>query len=1405
MRTACLSVAVAIGAALSSVQAQRAPVERLPPAGSRYVHPSIAPQTQDGATLNGSAPLFAYADGRWNHGEGFSVGADADTGGWFGHDDGTGVTAADVHTPFGWQSWRWLDPTHVLGQEPGSRMLRLYGYLRPAGVTRESTHPLYGPLASNDGPFLDGTYVDQAAFELFRSIRPPRSDDKIVICISTRATTRFPRNYKDESYSWRHVYPGIFSPDGLVRREPRSPQRSRDNFLGNLDDDDVVRPAPLIVATGARQVAYYPIFGYVVPTVMHRQTELNEQRDLQLVQAIKAILMEDPALGRNPLRAALSAAGVSKRVYVVFHGSSNGGLQAMWAALRHPEIVHGNLSNAMSASKQRLIGELDMKHAIDRLSGAGEGGSETSENDLLQWGQYAWNQQRWIHDLSMVQRQLRGQRVRPACFVVGDEDITATGTDWIRVMQGKRWQSSGAVLGVGAAGDPAANRFTWAAAENGCHGQGRYTNPYTGRTTFHAFDALHGLILDVIAQKDALGDVDLEEIGSQPRTIDQALRGPDDPHEWVLGRLGQKMTTGDGLSRDDAWFQATQPGAAGTMLGYKESMLIRDRALFVGSAEGVVSKFVVDPATEGLVKVAHSNPGDASSALPLGTPLSLGHEAFAMTSVKSLAGLHLVVATRRHLHQLEPKHLTVIRSQQIPWEIARPRHLQVADVLPDDVHRGPEVMFCSQNGGLAFYDLNLKPVFEWPEPGIVDFTVRGSVVSILSQRGVVANVRFVAERGKAVARLLAASKPLPTNYNTEFCQGDPRDLEQLVVDGTGYGAGVTTELVSAWISDGDHGAVRGLIGDGLFLYPHSTQLGIVDDVAATRQPLGYGGSELEDGRGQHLLVLSGTVLRLFDQLGQPIGVKHLNRRQPASSEGGLIQDYPFGNHAHAIAVGELVANQDGYSDEVVVAGSSGGLIWMHVQEVAAETAQRVPGTFPVESVHPLPSPQFDLVPGSAQQPRTNRSLSATWGVARRAMDDDLHLLDQRGVYWRAGASGDVSFETSSNIAVHAKGWSEVGNRDELGTSIPFVKGGGFDPSPLNNENLTVLALGQLNIVTTRPWAPIDSGPILFEASPQWLGGNWFRDTVSVGLFAGFAVHQGSGTIVNRPSLGAGVREIWHWSGRGDVRATSGDWGNVVQAYRLDLATDEVVGTWASTGEYSVKTEKCEHHDMRSFTTQLDAMNQQSMRVFELASGEVVVVLGCPGGRVRVLRPGTMRVDETQYHELGSMQSSEDLGFGGSGLAVRQEPSGDLSIWFGTITEPCARPLDTGATGSLDDDAVAAGAVHRMSWSPTTGLGPVAATKVLLPNQEGLPRGGYGVVGITVANILGPASSPPEVIVGTVGGEILILDEDLKTVQWRANVPGSAGFYNSIRVEDLDQSGRPELYVCGSYGLWRFTP
>jgi outer membrane protein assembly factor BamB len=123
---------------------------------------------------------------------------------------------------------------------------------------------------------------------------------------------------------------------------------------------------------------------------------------------------------------------------------------------------------------------------------------------------------------------------------------------------------------------------------------------------------------------------------------------------------------------------------------------------------------------------------------------------------------------------------------------------------------------------------------------------------------------------------------------------------------------------------------------------------------------------------------------------------------------------------------------------------------------------------------------------------------------------------------------------------------------------------------------------------------------------------------------------------------------------------------------------------------------------------------------------------------------------------------------------------------------------------LDDPAKVTGAVHRMTWTATSGFSS-ANSFVLPPKTVGATRGGYGVVGLQLANVLGSIASPSEIIVGTISGEILALDTALGSVLWRATVPGAAGCFNAIHVADVDGDGMDELYVCGSFGIWRFKP
>lgn len=1353
------------------------------PNPARYVHPSIADPTV--AFRYGPAPLLAYPDGVWNHGEGFGEGPDADHGGFFASDDGSAVTAADVHTPVGWEPFTWTSDTHPNAPH---EMLRLHGYLRPAGMPLPDTHPLYGPLGTQ--------YVDQGAFEVFRPVAARQPNQKVLLVIVNWPTVPFPRDRSGRNLTWSQIYRGFFSPDGLVRNEPVTGVRDAATFLGNTDPNVVQRPAPSLIASWDPASDYWPIVGYAVLSVPFRQTTLNEQRYLQLLRGLECILGEESP--RNPLGAPLSPQQIEQQVVTAFVGGSNGGQQSQWTLLRYPRRVHGAFAEVINPSIQRLFGEHDLGYAVAHLSGDGARGAEVSEFDYLNWGQYTWNQGVEIHDFSYLRQFLRGRTYRPAGFFVGDEDITSTGTDWVRVIDGSAWRNAGRQRNPGVFGNPLASEFAWTVAEKACHAVGFAEDPYHPGTPPRpsASDLAHGMFAQALVQRAAelaSGTLPPATGVSHERRASE-LRGLDDPHEWQFGRLGEPLPANSAdapLRRDDAFFATVQPGAAGTRLGQREALMVRDGRAYVGSAEGIVSAFGVAQATPGqpLVRTAQSQP--------------LGHEAFALAALDGpTADLpwSLVVGTRRHLHRLDPVTLAPLQKPVLlPWEVAEPHGLQVGDVLPG--HPGPELVYASVHGGLVFCGTDLVPFHEWSEPGIVDFQIEGAFVTIVSRRGVVANVTFDAAD---VPTLRAVSQPIPRRLR-EFApvydpwldapsQGTPYDLATMRLDLGGFGT--VPLIVSLWDGDEDGLAVRAFQPDTLQRVP--ILIGGVSDLQRQALPGGRGGVDLALCRapgsvpvGDHLLVLTNDTLVLLDQFGTQLGRKSLSR----STQGY----YPFGSQASAIAVGELVDNADPYSQEVVVATQSGALMWLHVQDLLAP-GTALPATAPDGG---LPATGYWLTVArtagdavaTAVQPRTNQSLSATWGIARRPGDRELHLLDQRGSHWRVTANGRLRLHERLQEASAARGWSHLGDQP--------VTSGTFGPV---SQQLGVLPGDGNTAIVTLPWTPINGADVAYEFTPRYIPFNWLRP-ISFGarVFDGFAVHALGGSVVATN----GGAELWGWSSRVP------DWGDLVEGVRFAHASASaplaVTGLWASSqvpaeiqGPFGDHTP---FFDLRSFVTFVPAMAQQSARAVQLADGSVAVVLGCPGGRVRVLRPGALRNDDGAPHQLGTVDSTvSDFGWGGSALAVRREnpPGGELlRIWLGTLYDPPARPRAYGdPNGTLRDDEVAAGGVHVVTWTAAGGCSRPVRERTFFPGSG--DRGAYGIVGLAVAELL-PGSPGDELIVTTLSGDLLVLQADTLATVWRTHLSGAIGFYDSIVVDDLDGDGRPELYVAGSLGLWRFLP
>ena len=1145
-------------------------------------------------------------------------------------------------------------------------------------------------------------------------------------------------------------------------------------------------------------MSYWPIQAYPVLSVMHRQTTLNEQRHMQLVQAVKLLLMEDS--DRNPLGIghAMTADQVTQRVVVCFVGGSNGGHQAHWSTLRYPHFVHGCFCEVINPSIQRLYGEHDLGHAVSRLSGAGLIGATVTSNDFLQWNQYLWSQGIECHDISYTRLFAAGQVYRPACFLVADEDITSTGTDWVRLLNLaplSPYVDHGEVPNPKAFGNPNQSTFAWMIAKHTCHQSSvaPVFNPYTGQVAdYYPLDSAHELFARAVQHQSAqlIGNqaVPIPALVNAPRT--SSMRGLDDPQEWCWGRAGTALpipSTMGVLKRDVAFFDAVQPGSAGSMPGARESMFIREGRVYVGCADGFVSAFVVDNST-----------AKQDLALFARSP-RLGHESFAMTPLDVGGTWSIAVGTRRHLHKLDRVTLQPLTTPvELPWEIAQPHHMRVGDILPvsQGQGQGAELVFASMHGGLVFCNLNLVPIYEWPEPGIVDWTPLGGGVVILSNRGTIAFVTFAANGGSWVASLQSASKsiplagdfpPSPAAFPLGY-QGFPKDLELLSVPNGS--AGLSRSTLSFWSDDWDGGALRthslpGLAGS---LFKANIGNGIRDIAVCTPN-----GSMDEDGYGlkpgDSVLTLGvDGQLTLFDQNKALVGLKELN----LSTAG----DYCLGYSAHTLAVGELVTNSGTYSDEVVVATNT-GLMWLHINDLLShtQTPAPLPANYALATV-----PALGRAVDTHRQPRTNRTMSAAWAMAVRPNPvaptlKDLHVIDQRGMHWSIDSTMTVRLEGASNDVAK----DGVRNMD-------FIAGNLSTSSTLTNPVVFAFVTSPgAAVVIMQPWCPIDFDPLVYEGSGgPYKANNWSKHLSIERILDGFLTHGESGTVITTPT----AREAWSWStGAAQQGQGTEPMGNLIEGMRFD-ASGTLLGIWASTEAGAQlgsggTANKLDYLKLKSHVATIPIMTAQSIQAVSVeATGQTKLVAGCPGGQVKIITPGSMRPDASTPHAIGSLAASGDLGYGGCALDVRQEANGVLSIWFGTIEHPSARPSSYGAVlngGALGDAEVTTGAVHHMTYSNNTFT---LSAPVLFHPSTLNPRGANGVIGIKLVDLLA-GTTQTQLVVCTLSGDIILFDAQTMTELWRTHVNGAAGFYNSIVAEDIDNDGLKELYVGGSAGIWRF--
>jgi hypothetical protein len=396
---------------------------------------------------------------------------------------------------------------------------------------------------------------------------------------------------------------------------------------------------------------------------------------------------------------------------------------------------------------------------------------------------FVWNRGLLLRDMSVPAQGYLGYVNRPVCMYVGDEDLTSTGTDWIRRMSPSDTFSSG--------GRTTMSNFAWMSGDKRGHESGFVPKPYSnpmmpGTETYHEYDVALDLMREVAAALPSSSSPVPQRADSISQTF-SSDRDSEDASEWVRARRYVPPPTGGALVEDTAFFDATQPGWAGTGLGKFEAILIDNGKVIVGSAEGIVSAFVVAVPGDSLVCVDRARPRDPNSPtsyLPEGTPL--GHNAFGLAKLAD----GYVVGTRRHLVKLN-NDLDEVGRINLSWQRARPNRIRIADVVADPGFPGPDIVLTSGHGPLLVYsssnfNANAQP-FEYKEPGVVDLVVPAisynastashTPVSLFSHRGLIANITLDPGFGATHhAELQAASDRI---------DGDPRDLERLDVGGEG--------------------------------------------------------------------------------------------------------------------------------------------------------------------------------------------------------------------------------------------------------------------------------------------------------------------------------------------------------------------------------------------------------------------------------------------------------------------------------------------------------------------------------------------------------------------------------------------------------------------------------------------
>ncbi len=1326
-----------------------------------------------------ASPRFNVPNGIWDNGEGFS--ADVDQGGYESFDDGTGLEIWNIFhcDSVPWGEWN---------DDAGGRVYRFRGRLGGG--------PPPSPLPTAPRPIAEApTVEDKASFTVW-GLDPDEFDSERpnILVVITQSTIPGDTPFPGEGIP--------MSPE-----ETEYPEADQDGCsVLNIDFNDTQQLAFWNASiTGPGVVRMSDELGFnifaasITPPQAWNPNTFIFQRNLQLVRAVHLLLPHGPYEEiSSPL----------PQMATTVAGGSNGGYNATHMTWLFPNKFHGAMSDVSSGDIQRLLGRHDAMVFTSSLLGW-EGFTQFGTLRELQWNMPFHQLGTSIEFSSFAARLANDLIRRPQYFLFADEDrITSPGEDWINLIRPAGNMSSvGEILleppsdpGPGGGEPPPpppdAPAISWSIRGKNSHGLEKKEYPRLPAGTSTDINvAMKRLIRQTAASFEQRPVVLAPDLTTPPwpqgwvvNTFDQVFARPKErsttPPSHLQapsdqGRIAENLAFAENLN--GVGFRNGQ----GLGMGRNESLVTHGGFVYVGSADGVVTKFKVDS----------SEASQPFEPRKVSVELGYGVNALAISS----DGTRLVAGTYRHLFVLDSD-LNIVH--QTPstygteWKHTNPRRIVLADLVTDGSSEGEEIIYVTMHGGLFVRSPDLSTeICAFPEPGIVDLVVPPIGLPSLSGNSMSEAVFILSRRGH-VACLELGRQDGAFDEETKLRAVSPIQHA---------GGGFDLEFVSEWPGVGENLLVAYYAAENSFRFFECDTLdleGQLSNVGARQDTLA--GAPLSsirqgitpdiaihppDGPGQPLYVhvIHNGMYFLVDQAGTVVAKKWLRSYGPT-------QD------ALAVVCDEV--NDQSAGAEIILSTLGGQVTWLSLADVIA------PGPQGLQDVFAL-----SRSPGPQGLPflHTNKTIAGSWAMTVDEQAGTLQVADQTGTRWEISPDGTVAFKEQLKFflqifGVHFNAISPIQDLVHAGTTNGIQPGnqgaggvGGFKvvfdslPGAGTNPKWSHAELWTHN--RRRP--PLDTQSQLWFPLPSFLS-----------LADNYWVFPFGGDAISWPDSGLSV----FWSGEDDPScfADLRGWENHALRVGYDIVGGQgsirvngpgSLGVWGSGGQSG--SPPAEFMDFRSDDD--NAHDWQALRLGKLKGndmpggqdGYMYAAMTTSGGRLFVIAP---EKDAPSIEvELG------DHGYGGIALAVGNldnDPEGVEEIVFGSIythTDHAGMESMRAAIHVVDYQS------SQFFLQQTIDLGSINLDPDLMP--------GFGVAGIAIDDVIeGAGYDGNEVVVTTLNGELYIFKTDgggpggpLVTRPVHASVhAGSLGACNSIVVADLDTSTpEKEIYIASSQGMYRF--